>query len=97
MKEDEKIAEKFLIANDWEKQTGFAVNTQEINPDDWDEIYYEGNTLYEALQDFVRETSWWSYKPSNGEQIEEDIWDAVSLVQEEDEKAFENFKKAMKN
>lgn len=96
MRKDEKIAEQFIVASGWQKQTGFAINTKEMNPEDWEEVFFEGKTLEKAITDYFRKATWWSYIPANGEMIEEDIWDAVEHVEENGESTFEDFKKYMK-
>lgn len=79
----EKEAEKFLRATgNWEKQKGFAVKTQEMNPEDMDEIFFIGKTLQEAIGEFTRKATWWEYKPSDGQQVFEDIFEAVEYEKE---------------
>lgn len=81
--ECEEIAKQMLLSSgNWEFETGWAVNTEEMNPEAYTEIMMAGKTLKEALKDYVRATSWWSYKPSGGEQIYEDIWEAVEYETE---------------
>ena len=49
----------------------------------------------EALKYYFREVkSYWIYIPSDGEQIFEDIWDAVNYAEELSDVTFKDFKKA---
>ena len=87
----------FLIANDFTKASGYAINTEEMNPESYSEIFFEGKTLNEAIKDYYRKVSeYWIYNPSNGEQIFEDIDEAIEYVEDGEETTFENFKKSQK-
>lgn len=78
-----EIAENVLLSSgDWEKCEGYAINTAEMNPEEHEVIFFAGKTLSKAIEDFVRRTSWWEYKPSGGEIVYEDFWDAVSYHEE---------------
>jgi hypothetical protein len=82
-KECEALAEKYLIASgNWEKKKGFAFKTEEMNPESFDEIFFMGSTLSEAIGEFARKATWWEYSPSDGEQIFEDIFEAVDYEKE---------------
>ena len=81
-----EIAENVLLSSgDWERLEGWAINTQEMNPEEYEEIFWEGKKLEEAISDYVRKTFWWSYKPSDGEQVFEEFWDAVKYHEESKE------------
>lgn len=90
---DKKLAELYLISKGFRKAKGFAINTQEMNPNDYEEIFFEGESLNKAITDYFRIIKeFWIYEPSEGEQLMEDIWDAVEYA-EEDGITFEDFKK----
>ena len=92
--QEEKLAEQYIRQRGFLKKKGFAINTQEMNPEDYEEIMYEGESLNKAIEDFVRKTEWWSYEPSDGVQIFEDIWDAVEYAEESSDVSFDDFKKS---
>jgi hypothetical protein len=91
---EEELKSKFLVSHDWERLEGWAINTEEMNPETYEEIFFQGETLEEAIEDYARKTSWWSFKPSDGVQIFEDIDDAIEY-EEESGHSFEKFKSAM--
>jgi hypothetical protein len=79
----EKEAEKYLLATkNWEKQKGFAVNMDEMNPESMDTLFFIGKTINEAIGEFTRKTTWWEYTPSDGTQVFEDIFEAVDYEKE---------------
>ena len=80
----EKDAEKYLLSTgNWEKCKGFAINTKAMNLEAFDEVFFTGTTLGTAIGEFARQTTWWSYKPSDEEQIFEDIFEAVDFEKEQ--------------
>jgi len=94
---EKEIAEKFLIAHGFKKERGFAVNTQEMNPNNSDEIFFEGETLEKAIEDYFRKVEeYWVYEPSDGEQMFEDIEEAIDYTEDGSEVSFEDFKKRIK-
>jgi hypothetical protein len=88
----EELAKRYLKERDFTFQEGFVINTQEMNPNNYDEIMFEGKTIDEAIDGYFRKTAWWSYEPSNGEQIFEDIWEAVDYAEDFSEISFDKFK-----
>ena len=95
-KKVKEIAEKFLIAHGFKKEKGFAINTQEMNPNDYDEIFFDGTTLEKAIKDYFRKVEeYWVYEPSDGEQMFEDIEEAIDYAEDGSETSFEDFKKKM--
>lgn len=92
MKEEE-IKELYLKSKGFRKTKGFAINTQEMNSEDYDEIFFEGKDLMTAIEDFVRVVDYWIYEPSDGEQVIEDIDEAIDYVDDGD---WEDFLKAHK-
>jgi len=91
---DRKLVEKYLTQREFRKVKGFAINTQEMNPKEYDEIYFEGDILAEAIKDFWRRVKeYWIYEPSDGEQIFEDIEDALEYAEDNSDVSFEQFKK----
>ena len=90
-----KLAEKYIIERDFVKYKGFAIKTKELNSEDWEESFFTGKTLKDALKGFWRKTEYWVFK-LNDEAIFEDIWDAVEHAEDiADEKdiSFDDFKK----
>lgn len=94
--QDLKMAKQYLKVNNFTEEKGFAIDTQAMNPEEHDEIFMQGKTLQEAIRDYVRRFTWWSYEPSDGEQIFEDIWDAVDYVESTSDISFEQFKEGVK-
>jgi len=90
---DEQLIELYLKDNGFRKAKGFAINTQEMNPEEYEEIFYEGKELYDTIQDFVRIVEYWIYEPSDGEQIFEDTDEAIGYVEGNEDLTFEQFKK----
>ena len=94
---NKKLAEKFLEQNGFKKTEGFAINTEEMNSEGYEEIFFEGNTLDKAIGDYVRKIKeYWIYEPSDGEQIFEDLDEAVEYVEESGQISFDDFIKAHK-
>ena len=91
-----QLKEFFVTSNGFTKERGFAINTQEMNPNDFEEIFFSGKTLNKAIEDFYREVVFYAYQPSDGEQIFEDLDDAVEYV-EENGITFDDFIKAHKS
>lgn len=92
MVKDEKKAKRFLSAHGWTFTKGFAFDTNGMNPNGYDEIFFSGETAEKAAEDYIRKAEYWVYEPSDGEQIEEDIWDAVDYTEDECGASFEDFK-----
>ncbi len=91
---EKELAEKYVTQRGFRKAKGFAIITEELNPNDYDEIFYEGDTLDEAISGHYRVAEeYWIYEPSDGEHIVEDVFDAVEYVEEGDSISFEEFKK----
>jgi len=88
------MAEQYLKERDFTWQEGFAIDFEEMNPNDCIELLFAGKTLQEAIQDYVRKTSWWAYNPSNGELVFEDLWDAVVYAEDISDVSFDQFKKS---
>ncbi len=95
---NKKLAEKFLEERGFRKTEGFAINTQEMNPNDADEIFFDGKKLHEAIEDYFRKVKeYWIYEPSNGEQIFEDIEDAIEYAEDDSTISFDDFVKLKRN
>lgn len=95
MKDKRELAEEYLKQRGFRKTEGFAINTQEMNPNDYDEILFDGKDLPKAIEDYCRKVDeYWIYEPSNGEQIFEDIWEAVEYAEENSDVSFNDFKKS---
>ena len=90
---DRKLMEKYLQARGFKKAKGYALNTQEMNPNDYDEIFFEGESLKKAIEDYFREVKeYWIYEPSDGEQMFEEIEEAVDYAEENSDVSFNRFK-----
>lgn len=85
------MAKKYLLERDFTLEKGYAINTKEMNPEEYEEIFFSGEILNEAITDYIRQTTWWSYNPSDGEQVFEDIWDAVSYAEDFSDVSFDKF------
>ncbi|KKM60367.1 hypothetical protein LCGC14_1542600 [marine sediment metagenome] len=97
MTKEGRLKEEYLKERGFTKAKGYAINTQEMNPNDCDEIFFEGNNLQKAIQDYVREVKeYWIYEPSDGEQLFEDIDEAIDYVEEVSDVSFDKFKKIRK-
>jgi hypothetical protein len=90
---EEKLKELFVLSNGFTKEKGFAINTQEMNPEEYEEIFFAGKSLVKAIEDFFRPVTFYAYRPSDGVQIFEDLDDAVDYVDKNDV-SFDDFKKA---
>ena len=42
---EKELAEKYITQRGFRKAKGFVIITEELNPNDYDEIFYEGETL----------------------------------------------------
>ena len=92
---EQQLAEKYILQRGCTKSKGFAINTEEMNPNDYDEIFFEGDSLEEAIEGHYRVIKeYWVYEPSEGEQIFEDVFDAVEYVEDGENISFEDFKKS---
>jgi len=92
--EDEKLAKKYILQRGMKEVSGWCISSQELNPDDYEYIYFQGETLEDALKGLARKTTYWVYEPSDGEQCYEDIWDALEYVEEISDVSFDDFKKS---
>lgn len=91
---DKKLKEKYLEERDFRKASGFGINTQEMNPEDYDQILFEGDKLEDAIGDYVEKVEeYWIYEPSNGEQVFTDIDEALEYAEENSDVSFDDFKK----
>ena len=85
---NEKLAERFLEQNGFRKAEGFAINTEEMNPEGYDEIFFEGKELDKSIYDYIRKVKYWIYE-SCEEQIIEDIEEAIEYAEENSTISFE--------
>lgn len=92
-----QLKEFFVTSNGFTKESGFAINTQKMNEDDFEEIFFSGKSLNEAIKDFYRKANWYAYQPSNGEQIFEDLDEAVEYIEDICDINFDDFIKAHKS
>ena len=92
--EEEKLAEPFLKSNGFSFEEGFAINMAEMNPDDYEEMFFSGKTLDEAISGFVRPAGWWQLDVSDGEVVFEDILDAIEYAEGYSDMTFADFTKA---
>lgn len=94
MVKEKELKEKYLKSCGFRKARGYAINTQEMNPEDFDEIFFEGDSLQKAIEDYYREVKeYWIYVPSDGMEIFEDIENAVEYAEENNNIDFNEFKK----
>ncbi len=97
MKEKE-LKEKYLKEREFRKAKGYAINTQDMNPEDFEEIFFEGDELNKAIDGFYRPVEeYWIYEPSNGVQIFEDIEDAIEYAEENCDIDFKKYKELAKD
>lgn len=96
--ENKKLMELYLKERGFTKTSGFAIKTEELaNNYDYEETFFEGKNLQEAIAEYVRAIKeYWIYEPSDGEQIFEDIEDALEYAEEGSDVSFEDYKKARK-
>ena len=90
-----QLKEFFVTSNGFTKEKGFAINTQEMNPEDFEEIFFAGKSLNKAIKGFYRKVTFYAYQPY-GVQIFEDIDNAIEYIEENGEVTFEKFIKAHK-
>ncbi len=50
---EEELKEFFVTSNGFTKEQGFAINTQEMNPEEYEEIFFAGESLNKAIEDFL--------------------------------------------
>ena len=93
----QQIKEFFVTSNGFTKKEGFALNTQEMNPGDYEEIFFAGKSLDEAIKDYYREVTFYAYQPSNGIQIFENVDSAIEYIEDNGEITFDKFIKAHKS
>ena len=65
-KKEKELAEKYLKQRDFRKAEGFAINTQEMNPNDCDEIFFDGKELHKAIEDYFKKDYSLIYKYFHG-------------------------------
>ena len=51
---EQELAEKYVTERGFRKAKGFAINTEEMNPDNYDEVFFDGETLEEAIEEIGR-------------------------------------------
>ena len=93
MQHDEKIAEKYLKQRGFRKAIGWRIAHEEMNPHEWEYIFFEGESLERALQDYATKTDYWIYDP-NEEQVFEDIWEAVDYAEGISDVDYDDFEKS---
>lgn len=77
-----------------EKKSGFALNTERMNPDNFDEIFYPGDSIEVAIEEFFRRVErYWIDSIGEG-QVFEDIMEAVEYAEENSDVSFEQYKAA---
>lgn len=90
---EKELMEKYVLERGFRKSKGFAINTREMNPEYFEEIFFEGDSLNSAISDFVREVKeYWIYEPSDGVQLFEEIEEAVEYAEECSDVDFNKFK-----
>lgn len=94
---EKELMEKYLKQRGFRKGKGFAINTKEMNPEEFEEIFFEGDSLEKAIEDYYREVQeYWIYDPSDGVQIFEEIEEAVEYAEETSDVDFKKFKEMEK-
>lgn len=97
MNKERKLMEKYLQERGFRKAKGYAINTEEMNPENYEEIFFEGSSLNKAIKDHYRYvTEYWIYEPSNGVQIFEGIDEAINYAEEISEVDFKRYKEINK-
>lgn len=93
-KSDKILAVEYVKQRGFRKAQGYAIKTLEMNPEEYEEIFFEGETLQKAIEDFYRfVVEYWIYEPSEGVKIFEDLWDALEYAEEISDVSFDDFKK----
>lgn len=92
---EETLIKRYLIERGFRKAKGFALDTRAMNPEEYDEIFFEGKSLDKAIEGNFRKVEYWIYEPSDGEQIFENDNDALEYAEDNSEISFEDFKKCV--
>lgn len=92
MKEIE-LKKKYLIERGYEEESGWAVDTSSLNPEGFEEIFYQGKYLEDAISDYCRRVDSYWVLIANSEVLFEDIDEAIEDAEEESDVSFEQFKK----
>lgn len=87
-----KLKESYLKERGFKKAKGYAIDTNEMNPEEYDEIYFEGESLEKSIKEYWRKIEFWIYEPSEGEQVFEDIDDAIEYAEEISDVTFDKYK-----
>lgn len=91
--DEELIKKKYLIERGYREASGWAVNTEELNPEGFAEIFWEGRHLEDAISDYCRRVESYWVLDANAEVVFEDIDEAVDDAEENSNVSFEDFKK----
>ena len=90
--DENQLKQRYIEERGCRKAYGFAINTMEMNPEEYEEIIFEGKTLNDAIKDFFREVVYWVYEPSSEEQVFEDVNEALDYVEEISDVSYEKYK-----
>jgi len=93
MANENEIKEQYLKERMFRKAKGFAINKSLGFTEDYEEIYFEGETLEESIAGNYRKTEYWIYEPYD-EQVFEDIDEALDYAEDMSGVSFEEYKKA---
>lgn len=93
---EKKLIERYLRDRGFRKTKGFAVDSRAMNPEEYEEVFFEGRTLNKAIEDYFRKVEYWIYEPSDGEQVFEDIDEALEYAEDNSEISFREFKKIVR-
>ncbi len=91
--DDDKLKKKYLIERGYKEVSGWAVNTEELNPEGYSEIFWEGRYLEDAISDYCRRVDSYWILNDNPEVVFEDIDEAVDDAEENSDVSFKDFKK----
>jgi len=92
MANENEIKEQYLKERMFRKAKGFAINKSLGFTEDYEEIYFEGETLEESIAGNYRKTEYWIYEPYD-EQVFEDIDEALDYAEDMSGVSFEEYKK----
>ena len=93
MANENEIKEQYLKERMFRKAKGFAINKSLGFTEDYEEIYFEGETLEESIAGNYRKTEYWIYEPYD-QQVFEDIDEALDYAEDMSGVSFEEYKKA---
>lgn len=85
---EEKIALKYLKSHNWSKVKGHCVSHEGFS-DEFERTYWKNKDF----MDFVRPCTF--YQDNDGDDVFEDIWDAVEHVEGCQEQSFEKYKTSL--